>query len=348
MKKKILAAILIVTIIFIMPVQAMTELSHNTQPINSSDNSLKLQNSDQRKWNFMVNGDSDFIPDICNLSRYVDKTGKHVTHLGVAAWFVEKNSVKVFYSIFSPTQKSLASQGLNIIYNEYKICSEILNVPIEKLYAHSMVFCKSSYSPFVLRCGWWGYVDGIVCWHIAGEKSMEFKDTVSVFMLYHTLPHELVDMSLRVRGIDYVYGGWFIEGAAEYAALICGKNADKLNGSYNLNWINTGLNNLSGQEGRIVDLSNRSSFAGFGAPYTEDEYVFYMGSLVYIYDLVKKYGDGFISDVVANNCTSYESIRSSIENSTGYDIDDSIKNVSVGWIKQHYISILEEFNINYQ
>jgi len=64
------------------------------------------------------------------------------------------------------------------------------------------------------------------------------------------------------------------------------------------------LKNFSEQEDRIVDLSKRSSFAGFGAPGSEDEYVFYVGSLVYVYDLVKKYGDGFISDVVANNCTS--------------------------------------------
>jgi hypothetical protein len=276
------------------------------------------------------------------------KEEKHVTHLGVGTWFLEKNSVKVFYSLFSPIQKSLARQSLDIIYNEYGTCSEILNLSIEKLYAHSMVFCRSQFSLFILRCGWRGFVDGIVCWHIAGEKSMEFKDPLSVYMLYHVLPHELIDMSLRVRGIDPVYGGWFIEGASEYAALICGKNADQLNGSYNLNKIDAELNSLSGQEERIVDLSNRSSFAGFGAPGSEDEYVFYVGSLVYVYDLVKKYGDGFISDVVANNCTSYEDIRSSIENSTGYNINDSIKTVSVGWVKQRYISILEEFNVDYQ
>jgi len=276
------------------------------------------------------------------------KEGKHVTHLGVATWFFEKNSVRVFYSLFSPIQKSLAKQGLEIIYNEYETCSEILNISIDELFAHSMVFCRSQFSLFILRCGWWGYVDGIVCWHIAGEKCMDFKDPVSVFLLYHTLPHELVDVSLRVRGIDPVYGGWFIEGAAEYAALICGKNADQLNGSYNLNWIDAALKSLSKQEERIVNLSNRSTFAGFGAPGSEDEYVFYVGSLVYVYNLVKKYGDGFISDVVANNCTSYEDIRSSIENSTGYNINDSIMNVSVGWIKQHYISILEEFDIDYQ
>jgi len=326
MKKKILVVSLIVSILFIMPVQAMTELSHSTKHINSLD----------------------FTLDNNGLSGCIDKTGKHVTHLGVGTWYLEKNSVRVFYSLFSPTQKSLAKQALDIIYDEYETCSEILNLPVEKLYAHSFVFCRNQFSLFILRCGWWGFVDGIVCWHIAGEKSMEFKNPVSEFLLYHTMPHELVDMSLRVRGVDPVYGGWFIEGPSEYAALICGKNADKLNGSYHLNWINEALKSFSEQEDRIVDLSNRSSFASFGAPGTEDEYIFYAGSLVYIYDLVKKYGDGFISDVVANNCTSYEDIRSSIENSTGYNINDSIKNVSVGWIKQHYISILEEFNVDYQ
>ena len=97
---------------------------------------------------------------------------------------------------------------------------------------------------------------------------------------------------------------------------------------------------------RIVNLSNRSSFTGFGLPNSEDEHVFYMGSLTYVYNLVDKYGDDFISDVVANNCTSYEDIRSSIENSTGYNINDSIMNVSVGWIKEHYISLLQELNVD--
>ncbi|UCH72317.1 MAG: hypothetical protein JSW62_01860, partial [Thermoplasmatales archaeon] len=84
------------------------------------------------------------------------------------------------------------------------------------------------------------------------------------------------------------------------------------------------------------------------APGSEDEFVFYVGSLTYINSLTNNYGDEFISEVVANKCTSYGEVRSSIENSTGHDITDSIKNVSVGWIKQQYILILEELNVDYQ
>lgn len=285
---------------------------------------------------------------IGGISGCIQKSGKHVTHLGVATGVLEKDSVKVFYRLFSPTQKSLAQQGLDIIYTQYEICSEIMNLSIENLFPCSMVFCKSRLDPYILRCEWFAYVDGVLCWPIIGEKSMEFKSSINGWMLYHLLPHEIVDISLRERDIDPVYGGWFIEGVGEYARLMCANTTGQLNGSFFLNIINKQLESLSEQEERIVDLSNRSSFAGFGAPGSEDEHVFYVGSLTYIYDLADKYGVQFISEVVANNCTSYEDIRSSIENSTGCNISDSIKNVLVGWIKQRYILILEELNIGYQ
>ena len=115
----------------------------------------------------------------------------------------------------------------------------------------------------------------------------------------------------------------------------------------NLHWDGYGTAHKSagGKLSMIPGISE--DFHTFGLHWKKDEYVFYVGSLTYIYNLIDKYGDEFISEIVANNCTSYEEIRSSIENLTGYNINDSIKNISVGWIKQQYILVLEELNVDY-
>ena len=169
---------------------------------------------------------------IGGLSGCIQRSGKHVTHLGVATGVLEIDSVKVFYRLLSPTQKSLAQQGLDIIYTQYEICSEIMNLSIEDLFPCSMVFCKSRLDPYILRCGWFAYIDGVLCWPIIGEKSMQFKKPLNEWMLYYLLPHEIVDISLRERDMDPVYGGWFIEGTAEYASLMCANVTDQLNISY--------------------------------------------------------------------------------------------------------------------
>ena len=281
-----------------------------------------------------------------------DDTDYYFTHLEIGTGVLEKDSVKVFYRLFSPAQKSLAGQSLEIIYTEYEICSDLLNLPIENLFPLSFVFCKSDGDIFCIILAKieksFAYVDGVLCWSIVGEESIPFKDPINGYMLCHVLPHEVVDSTIVEKGMDRIYGAWFTEGVAEYAKLMCAQATDHLNNSYWLNMIEEGLIDLSKQEERIVNLSNRSTFAGFGAPGSEDEYVFYIGSLTYIYDLVDKFGDEFISDVIANNCTTYEELRASIENSTGYNINGSIMNVSVGWIKQRYISILEELNVDYK
>ena len=271
---------------------------------------------------------------------------KHVTHLGVGLSVLEKDSVKDFYRARSATQKALAEQCLDIIYKEYEICSDTLNLPIQKLNPCSLVFCKSNFDLYVVRCHWFSYVDGVQCWPIIGEDNLTFKKPINVYLLYQMLPHEISDTTLRRRGVNPNYGGWFIEGVSEYIMLNCTKFYDQLNNSFWLNMIDMQLTSLSDQEERIVDLSDRSSFAGYGAPGSADCWVFYVGSLAYVNYLVDEYGDDFISDVVANNCKSYEEIRSVIENSTGYNIDDSIKNVSVGWIKEQYILLLQELNVN--
>jgi hypothetical protein len=282
------------------------------------------------------------------LSGCIDRSGKHVTHLGVGLGVLEEDGIKVFYRRTSPIQKSLAEQSLNIIIKQYEICSDVTNLSYEELFPCSMVFCKSRLDPYILRCQWYAYVDGILCWPVIGEKTMEFEKPINEWMLYHLLPHEIIDITLRERRMDYVYSAWFIEGVAEYTSLTCANETDQLNATFFLNRVEQALVCFSEQEERIVDLSNRSSFEGFGAPGSEDEYIFYVGSLVYVKNLTNNYGDEFIEDVFAENCKSYEEVRSCIENSTGYNISDSIKSVSVGWIKEQYILLLDELNVNYQ
>lgn len=271
---------------------------------------------------------------------------KTVTHEEVGLSFLQKEQVKVFYTSGSSTQKSLAQQCLDIIYGEYETCSEILNLSIDSLNPCTLVFCDSENDPYVVECSWFAFVDEIQCWPITYENSIDFTNSINGWLLYHMLPHEIADTTLRVRNVDATYGGWFIEGVGEYVRLQCAEKLDKLNESFWLDKAREDLNILSGQKWRIVDLSNRSSFEGYGAPNSKDESVFYVGSLVFINDLVEKYGDEFIADVVANNCTSYQEIREVIEDSTGYNINNSIKNVSVGWVLEEYISLLEKLNVN--
>ncbi len=271
---------------------------------------------------------------------------KQVNHEEVGTSRLQNGLIEVFYTSDSLVQKDLAEQCLDIIYEEYKICSEIMNLSIDELNPCSLVFCDSVNDPYVTECKWFSYVDEVQCWPIIGETNLSFESPINVWMLYHLLPHEIADTTLRVRNVDPTYGGWFIEGIGEYAKLTCAEKLNKLNESSWLNYVRNDLNDLSSQKYRIVDLSNRNSFKDYAGPESEDKSVFYVGSLVYIYDLVEKYGDQFISDVVANNCTSYQEIRNVIKESTGYDIEDSIKNVTVGWILEEYISLLEEFNVN--
>ena len=273
---------------------------------------------------------------------------KQFTHDEVNLDVIEKNSVKIFYKKGSSTQKNLAMQSLDILYEEYTICSKILNLTVEELNPCSIVFCKSRLDPYIIKCKKVSYVDGFLCWPIIGEKDLDFKGFTSGWTLYHMLPHEIVDTTLHLYNVNDVYGGWLIEGAAEYVRLQCAKVTNQLNDTYFLYLINEQLNDLSEQKDRFIDLSNRSSFSGSGLPYSKDGHIFYSSSLTYIYYLVDNYGDDFISDIIVNNCTTYEKIRSSIENSTGYDISDSIKNISLSWIYDRYLLILDELDIDYE
>jgi len=268
------------------------------------------------------------------------------THDEVGTSLIQKDNVTVLYSSGSATQQNLAETCLNIIYEEYEICSSILKLSVEELNPCTLVFCDSRNDPYVVKAQWFSYVDGVQCWPIIGEDSLSFKNAINGWMLYHLLPHEIADTTLRVRDVDPIFGGWFIEGVGEYARLKSATIFNQLNGSFWLNVIKENFESLINQKERIVDLSNRSSFAGFAAPGSPDSSVFYVGSLVFIYDLVQRFGDVFISDVVKNNCTTFQEIIQAIENSTGFDITVSIRNVSVSWIKQQYVSLLQDFNVN--
>ena len=279
-----------------------------------------------------------------HVQAYIDY--KNVTHEEVKLSVLQKDSVKIFYTSSSSVQNALAEQALDIIYKQYEICSKIMGLSVEELNSCSLVFCDDENDPYVVECSWFSYVDEVQCWPIIGETSLSFEKPINEYLFYHLLPHEIADTTLRVRNVDPTYGGWFIEGVGEYVRLKSAEHFDKLNTSFWLNSVRAGLADLSSQKWRIVDLSDRSSFEGYGAPGSKDQLVFYVGSLVFIYDLVEKYGDKFISDVIANNCTSHQEIRDVIKRSTGYNIDNSIKNVSVGWILEKYISLLQDLNVN--
>jgi len=272
---------------------------------------------------------------------------KHVTNRQVGLGFHEKDPVKVFYKKTSQVQNDLSLEALDLIYEKYEICSEIFDLPIQDLNPCSMVFCESNSDRYIRVCKWFAFVDEVQCWPIIGEESMDFKGSLNGYMFYHLLPHEIADTTLRERGVDYIYGAWFIEGVGEYTRLLSAQNFNQQNNSFWISNVIDDLEYLTEQEERIVNLSDRSSFNDNGFPGSDDAKIFYPGSLAYIYDLVSIYGDQFISDAVANNCKTYEELRSSILDSTGYDIADSITNVSVEWIKQRYISILDEFNVDY-
>ena len=275
----------------------------------------------------------------------IERDAKHVTHSEVGLSVLKKDTVQVFYKNGSISQQALAEQCLDIIYEEYEICSAILGLPVEKLNSCSLVFCENHDDPYIKICDWFSYVDGVQCWPIIGEDNLIFKEPINVYLLYQMLPHEISDTTM-INKINPVRGGWFVEGVSDYIKLNCTKYFNQLNNSFWLDQIYQRLENLSSQEERIVDLSNRLSFEGYGWPGSVDEAVFYVGSLVYVKYLVDNYGDDFIPAVASNISITYKKLRDVIEESTGYDIDDSIKNVSVGWIKEQYISLLKESDVN--
>lgn len=266
---------------------------------------------------------------------------RHVTHQEINKSVLQKESIKIFYASNASNQKILAQKCLDILFEEYETCAKILNLSMELLSPCSLVFCENHSSLDMI------YIDDVFCVSIAGEDSFPFKNSINIYWLYHFLPHEIIDLTLRERGVDPIYGGWFIEGVGEYIRIQCARELSELNNSYWINsiiskWIET----FSGQEERTVNLSNRSSFVGGGIPGSPDEAIFYAGSLTFINDLVEKHGDKFISNIVEKNCTTFQDIQNEIEYSIAENVSTSIKNVSVQWIKQKYISLLEKLNIN--
>lgn len=126
---------------------------------------------------------------IIALSGCTQENGKNVTHLGVGTGVWKKILWDFFYRLFSNTQKSLAQQSLDIIYTQYGICSKVLNISKDKLFPCSIVFCKGYNDLYILRCKWFAYVDGLLCWPIISEKSMNFENPMNEWLLYHMLPY---------------------------------------------------------------------------------------------------------------------------------------------------------------
>lgn len=269
---------------------------------------------------------------------------EEVSHQEVELSVIEKDGIKVFYTSSSPKQKSLAESCAAIIEREYQITADILGLPQKELNPCSLVFCDGDSDPYVVKCEWFSFVDGVQCWPVIGESSLPLEKPMNGYLLYHLLPHEIADTTLRERGVDPVSGAWLIEGTGDYVMLECAKELGGLDNTYWLNSVKRDIADLSKQEERIVDLSNRSSFEGFGAPFSADQAIFYVGSLVVVQELVNRYGEGIISEIVAANCKTTDEICDVIKKTTGDDFREELT-LSVKEIKDGYTFLLDNVGI---
>ncbi len=106
MKKKILVTSFIFTIMLIMPLQAIAELSNDTQYINSLGDSVKSQNSDQKKWTFMFYGDGDWVGGWALTTFLIQQGISSSSNVNIIAlddvpngpaklWYIDNNSSRV-------------------------------------------------------------------------------------------------------------------------------------------------------------------------------------------------------------------------------------------------------------
>jgi len=271
-----------------------------------------------------------------------DEGYKEVRHEEVGLSFAERDGVRVFWTDSSEEQKELAAEALPIIEETHATVAEYLGLKMEDINRCSLVFCDSPSDPYITECEWFSYVDGIQCWPVIGESSLHFKEELNSYLLFSLLPHELSDTTLRAKDVDPVYGGWIIEGISDYIALKFAAEHGKIDSFVLEGDFAKELEALEGQRDRVVDLSNRSSFEGFGAPGSEDMVVFYTGSLVAVKKLVDEFGIEIVPRFVKTGARTKDEIYAALLDITGRDVKDELR-VTAGEIHDGYLSILLEY-----